>query len=339
MLGARSFVATRAVLPAIDAARNAELVAAASRSGPVEAPWDSVAVDDYDDVLADPNVEAVYLPLPNGLHAEWIERAAAAGKHVLCEKPLAPDVESAERAAHACAAAGVLLAEAWMTPHGAHWAHVADVIASGAIGELRGSRPRSGSRSGPSTTTTTGGTRRTAAGRCSTWASTRSAWPSTAGVPTDEVVVHRTVAPSGVDARTDAELAWDDRRASISCSFVDADEHTSFHRVDAMLLLERAAFTSGDDLDHVVVRSGPPTSLAPLTLIGTAAVRIAPPSDDPDAARVSSNSSPSSRRPVPTMIEAFADAVRGGRNGPGPLNVRSRCSSSSTASPIRRRHP
>src|SRR5262249_15155215 len=70
----------------------------------------------YAALLDDPEVEAVYVPLPNSLHREWVERAADAGKHVLCEKPLAPSAADGGAMAAACAAAGVTPLEAHMTP-------------------------------------------------------------------------------------------------------------------------------------------------------------------------------------------------------------------------------
>ena len=82
VIGASSFVATRAVIPAIEAADGSFLAAAASISA---------GTGSYEDVLAHPDVEVVYVPLPNGRHRDWTERAAAAGKHVLCEKPTALD--------------------------------------------------------------------------------------------------------------------------------------------------------------------------------------------------------------------------------------------------------
>lgn len=112
ILGATSFVANAAIIPAIEASQHAELVIAGSRSGPIS----------YRDVLAHPDVDVVYLPLPNGLHADWTTRSAAAGKHVVCEKPLAPTADEAAAMVSSCAAAGVRLFEAWMTPFSPPWA-------------------------------------------------------------------------------------------------------------------------------------------------------------------------------------------------------------------------
>src|SRR3989475_12428700 len=94
----------------------------------------------YAALLDDPEVEAVYVPLPNSLHREWVERAAAAGKHVLCEKPLAPTPADAEAMAAACAAAGVTLLEAYMTPFHPRAMAIETLVASGRLGALRFAR-------------------------------------------------------------------------------------------------------------------------------------------------------------------------------------------------------
>lgn len=112
VLGGNSFVANAAVIPAIKASRVAELVAVGSRGESTN----------YDDVLADPGVDVVYIALPNGLHAKWTAKAAAAGKHVLCEKPLAPRASEAAEMIAACTDARVRLFEAWMTPFSPPWA-------------------------------------------------------------------------------------------------------------------------------------------------------------------------------------------------------------------------
>ena len=138
MIGATSWVAQAAVLPAIAASADARLVAVASlhaddagsRFG-AERSYRA-----YDDLLADPAVEAIYVPLPNSLHRSWVERAAAAGKHVLCEKPLATTAADAEVMAATCAKAGVTLLEAHVTPHHPRARAIAAIVASGRLGAL-----------------------------------------------------------------------------------------------------------------------------------------------------------------------------------------------------------
>ncbi len=91
----------------------------------------------YDDLLADDEVEAVYLPLPNGLHHEWTMRALQAGKHVLCEKPYSKRPVEVEEAFAAAAAAGLVLSEAFMYRYNPQTVRVAQLVRDGAIGELR----------------------------------------------------------------------------------------------------------------------------------------------------------------------------------------------------------
>jgi predicted dehydrogenase len=89
----------------------------------------------YEALLADPEIDAVYIPLPNSLHEEWTIAAARAGKHVLCEKPVASRVATAERMAQACRAAGVVLTEAFMWRHHPQHRRVRELLASGIIGD------------------------------------------------------------------------------------------------------------------------------------------------------------------------------------------------------------
>ena len=95
------------------------------------------AHDSYEALLADPDVDAVYIPLPNHLHLQWTLAAARAGKHVLCEKPLALSAADAQGMAEACDAAGVELMEAFMYRLHPSWQAVRDVLASGRIGRLQ----------------------------------------------------------------------------------------------------------------------------------------------------------------------------------------------------------
>ena len=93
------------------------------------------AYDSYDALLDDPEIDGVYIGLPNALHAEWTVRAAQAGKHVLCEKPLARRAADVDRMAAACSDAGVLLMEAFMYRHHPQHARVKELLAAGEIGE------------------------------------------------------------------------------------------------------------------------------------------------------------------------------------------------------------
>lgn len=118
MLGAAA-IARVALLPAIDASHNGRIVALASRSPDraraMLSPYPRARiVDTYDALLEDREVDAVYIPLVNNLHLPWTLRALAAGKHVLCEKPLAMKAAEAEEMAAAATRADRLLMEAFM---------------------------------------------------------------------------------------------------------------------------------------------------------------------------------------------------------------------------------
>jgi predicted dehydrogenase len=142
VLGVSEMVGRRAVLPALQRSRTATLVAIASR--------DAARANDeakrfkatrsygsYNALLDDPEVEAVYIPLPNGLHREWTIRAAESGKHVLCEKPLACSAAEAMEMADACTQHRVLLLEAYMTPYHRRTQAVLEVVRNGTLGDLR----------------------------------------------------------------------------------------------------------------------------------------------------------------------------------------------------------
>ncbi len=131
----------RRLIPAIRAADGAELLGVASRdlsrAEAYAAEWDIPrAYGSYDDLLEDPRIDAVYISLPNSLHAEWTIRAAKAGKHVLCEKPLALSVAECERIARAAEAAGVVAAEAVMYLYHPLVHRARELVREGAIGRL-----------------------------------------------------------------------------------------------------------------------------------------------------------------------------------------------------------
>ena len=91
----------------------------------------------YESLLADPDVEAVYISLPNSLHVEWSVRALEAGKHVLCEKPFDRRPDEVERAFDTAERTGRLLSEAFMYRHNPQTAKVMELVGDGAIGTLR----------------------------------------------------------------------------------------------------------------------------------------------------------------------------------------------------------
>jgi predicted dehydrogenase len=91
----------------------------------------------YDDLLADPQVDAVYVALPNVLHVEWSIRALEAGKHVLCEKPMGRDPDAVARAFDVAERAGLVLMEAFMYRHHPQIKRARELLDEGAIGELR----------------------------------------------------------------------------------------------------------------------------------------------------------------------------------------------------------
>jgi predicted dehydrogenase len=91
----------------------------------------------YESLLKDPAIEAVYIPLPNHLHVEWICKAADAGKHVLCEKPLALNAKEAEKAVQYAEQKKVRLMEAFMYRFHPQWVHTLELIRAGEIGEVQ----------------------------------------------------------------------------------------------------------------------------------------------------------------------------------------------------------
>jgi predicted dehydrogenase len=129
------------VTPAIQAASNSEVVAIASRDiDSASAAAAKLGISDaygtYEGLLAADNVDAVYIPLPNDMHAQWVLEAAQAGKHILCEKPLAMSQDQASEMMLVCAEAGVKLQEAFMYRHHPTWVESVRLLRSGAIGDL-----------------------------------------------------------------------------------------------------------------------------------------------------------------------------------------------------------
>ena len=124
--------------PAIHASQRGALTAVASLSGrPMDGFGPLTLHTSYEAMLADPDVDAIYIPLPNNMHVEWTRRALQAGKHVLCEKPISWTAAEIEPLIAARDASGKIAAEAFMVCFHPQWQHVRKLIADGAIGELR----------------------------------------------------------------------------------------------------------------------------------------------------------------------------------------------------------
>ncbi|WP_282118690.1 Gfo/Idh/MocA family protein [Ruegeria atlantica] len=140
VLGAAKF-ARQFMAPAIHAADGARLAGLATSDAAKAEPFQQYCPDltvygSYDALLADPKIDAVYIPLPNHLHVEWSLKALDAGKHVLCEKPMAMSAPEFEALIEKRDQTGLLAAEAYMIVHHPQWQFVRQLIADGAIGKL-----------------------------------------------------------------------------------------------------------------------------------------------------------------------------------------------------------
>jgi len=132
----------RSVIPPAHASEKVELVAVASRdqarADAYAAEWEIPrAYGSYESLLADDEIEAVYISLPNNLHVEWSIRAVEAGKHVLCEKPMGKRAAEVEQAFDAAERVGRILSEAFMYRHNPQAKRLRQLVDEGAIGELR----------------------------------------------------------------------------------------------------------------------------------------------------------------------------------------------------------
>lgn len=130
------------LIPAFANAENARLGAIASRSleraqGAATAAGIPKAYGSYEALLDDPNIDAVYIPLPNHLHAEWTRKAADRGKHVLCEKPLCPAAAQAADLVAYCQAKNICLMDGFMWPHHPRTHLLRQFLDQGNIGEVR----------------------------------------------------------------------------------------------------------------------------------------------------------------------------------------------------------
>ena len=141
VLGAAS-IATRKVIPGMQKGALSEIAAIASRDlKKAEAAAKELGIakayGSYEELLADEEIEAIYNPLPNHLHVPWTARAAEAGKHVLCEKPIALNAAEAETLLAVRGRTGVKIGEAFMVKTYPQWLRVRELVREGHIGELK----------------------------------------------------------------------------------------------------------------------------------------------------------------------------------------------------------
>ncbi|MFP4322792.1 MAG: Gfo/Idh/MocA family protein, partial [Anaerolineales bacterium] len=134
-------IARRRVVPALQSSRNGEVVAVASRDADRARAFAAEqdiprSYGSYEALLGDPNIDAIYIGLPNNLHAEWAMHCAAAGKPTLCEKPLALDAKQAQQMVDAFATRGVPFAEAFMYRFHPQTRRVLELVAEGVLGDL-----------------------------------------------------------------------------------------------------------------------------------------------------------------------------------------------------------
>ena len=135
-------IATAKVIPAIQRAQHCSVVAIASRDASkaqqaARALSIPRAYGSYDDLLQDPDVDAVYIPLPNHLHVPWSARAAEAGKHVLCEKPIALTADEARSLLEVRDRRGVRIQEAFMVRSHPQWRRARAIVRAGELGDVR----------------------------------------------------------------------------------------------------------------------------------------------------------------------------------------------------------
>jgi predicted dehydrogenase len=141
VLGAAN-VALKKVIPAMQRGAWSDVVGIASRdrtraAAAAKSLGIATAYGSYDELLEDPGIEAVYIPLPNHLHVEWATKAAERGKHVLCEKPLARSANEAERLLAVRDATGVMIQEAFMIRSHPQWQKALELVRDGTLGRIQ----------------------------------------------------------------------------------------------------------------------------------------------------------------------------------------------------------
>ena len=139
VMGCSSF-AKRAMMPALVQCGAAKLTAVASRTREraqeFAKAFDCEAVEGYENLLSRADIEAVYMPLPTGLHEEWVTKALAAGKHLLVEKSFAEKLETTEKMVSDARRKNLLVMENYLFPHHSQYKWIRDFVESGELGDI-----------------------------------------------------------------------------------------------------------------------------------------------------------------------------------------------------------
>jgi predicted dehydrogenase len=248
----------RATIPGARASEKAELLAVASRDETrARAYADECGIErsygSYEALLADPDVEAVYISLPNSLHCEWSIRALDAGKHVLCEKPMSANPAEVEAAFDAAERNGRLLMEAFMYRHHAQTKRLRELVEEGAIGELRLVRtvfsfPLGDLENVRMRPELEGGALMDVGCYCVSGARLLAGEP-------EQVAAQQVVGPSGVDVRFTGTMRFaDDVLAHFDCGF-DMPSRSGLEAVgsEGTASVESPWLCTGDEAERVAV--------------------------------------------------------------------------------------
>lgn len=133
-----AWIARDFMIPALENSEICELAAVASRSKfPAELAPNAKHYTSYEALLADPDIDAIYVPVPNALHKEWTIKALEAGKHVLCEKPMSCTAEETRQMIAVAEEKGLMLMEAFMYRYGAKFRKMMQILSGGVLGEIK----------------------------------------------------------------------------------------------------------------------------------------------------------------------------------------------------------
>lgn len=269
VLGTANIAVTK-VIPAMLHSKLSRVAAIASRSAEKAAEAGAhleidSAYGSYEELLADPAIEAVYIPLPNNLHKDWTIAAADAGKHVLCEKPLALTSEDAREMIEVCQREGVLLMEAFMYRLHPMWRKVMSLIDEGAVGEVRSVQSVFSYHNDDPTNIRNvralgGGAMYDIGCYC-----VNTARMIFSGEPMDVKAVLRKDPELGIDVLTSAVLEFEGGHTGFVCSTqMERDQRVVVHGTNGRIVVESPYNIPSDRRTTIHLLSGGSSSAAPL---------------------------------------------------------------------------